>query len=165
MNPVFTGLCKLLPNLRRLLTNPTANGPVSVRAVSVALGPAVFFGCTAYYLCSPLQHHHTCHSGAKWRQHNNIRWPWQYLESTSSNNLTLTCHRGFISLKATHTFTFFFFLIGIFLFPSPFWKKAWGGLGRRKKEREEQAHELATVKKFVCLFYPPFEQVKVMNVV
>ena len=101
--------------------------------VSVALGPAASSGCCASCLRSPFQCQHTCRSGAKRRPHNNIRWPWQYLQSTSSSNLTLTCHRGFISLKATHAFTFSF--IGICLFPPPFWKQAWGGRGRREKSK------------------------------
>lgn len=164
-NPVFRGLCLLMSmyrrvsNLRRLTTNPTVNVPVGLRDVSVPLGPTASSACSPYCLCSPPQHHHTCHSGAKWRPHNNIRWPWQYLKSTSSSNLTLMCHRGFIALKVTHPFTFSF--ISIFLFLSPFWKKAWGGRGWREKSKRMDESLWSNSHSI----YPSFEQKKVMNAI
>lgn len=165
MNPVLTRLsvlmpmCRRVPNLRRPPTNATVNVPIAVRGVSVSLGPGASSGCSAYCLRSPPQHHRTCCCGAKWRPHNNIRWPWWYPKSTSSSNFTLACHRGFISFKATHAFTFPF--IGIFLFPSPFWEKAWGGRGRRERSKPMDESLWSNAHRI----YPSFEQEKAMKAI
>lgn len=142
-------MCRKVPNLRRPPTNLTVIVLVAVRDVSVPLGPDASSGCSACCLCSPPQHCHTCCFWGKWRPHNNIRWLWQYLKSTSRSNLTLTCHRGFLSLKATHTFTFSFISFScLFL---PFERKHGVGEGEERGASPWMSHCEVTHTVFILL--------------